>query len=293
MDTSKLVKHSFDLHVHCGPELIPRQFDPIELAQHVKGKIRGCMIESHFSSTAEWAKIANKAVGSQVLYGSLALNWSVGGINIDAVNSSLAVGAKSICMPTIHASGHLEKHEWDVNPAWVGGTARFSRRSSEITPVPILDSTGELRHEVLRVLEAIKDADAILATGNLNRRETMSLVTKAQKMDLRRIFITHPLYMSTNLSIAEQRKLTKREDTYAEYAYVLNTIDNIPMKKIADAIQGVEPENCILTSDVGQVRSPGPPEALRLFAKALISEGISRTDLETMLVTNPTNLLMS
>ena len=29
------------------------------------------------------------------------------------------------------------------------------------------------------------------------------------------------------------------------------------------------------------------------LAKALISEGISRTDLETMLVTNPTNLLMS
>lgn len=48
MNCKEIVKNSIDLHVHVGPELIPRRFTLEELIKHEEGKMRGFGIKSHF-----------------------------------------------------------------------------------------------------------------------------------------------------------------------------------------------------------------------------------------------------
>jgi hypothetical protein len=70
------------------------------------------------------------------------------------------------------------------------------------------------------------------------------------------------------------------------------TIDKIPIEKIAEQIKGVGADNCIISSDVGQTFSPPPSEALYLFSQLLLACGLTVSELEVMMVKNPSKLII-
>jgi hypothetical protein len=63
------------------------------------------------------------------------------------------------------------------------------------------------------------------------------------------------------------------------------------MADYARAIREIGPGSCILSSDLGQVGNPLPPDGLVLFFEALRKEGISQADIDLMSKTNPARAL--
>ena len=63
------------------------------------------VVKDHYYPTMLSAYIAEKYVGdgSCRVFGGIALNNSVGGINLKAVDAAVAMGAKLVWMPTVSA----------------------------------------------------------------------------------------------------------------------------------------------------------------------------------------------
>lgn len=70
------------------------------------------VVKDHYCPTMLSAYIAEKYVGdgSCRVFGGIALNNSVGGINLKAVDAAVAMGAKLVWMPTVSALRHKIMH---------------------------------------------------------------------------------------------------------------------------------------------------------------------------------------
>jgi hypothetical protein len=78
---------------------------------------------------------------------------------------------------------------------------------------------------------------------------------------------------------------------FMEQSYSMASIDGISVVEIASQIKAVGAKSVVLSSDVGQKFSVPPSQALFEFARLLMRQGIPIKDIETMLVTNPVELL--
>lgn len=275
----KVIKDYYDLHVHCGPEAIPRKYDFLELSRLIKGSnMSGAVVKSHFHSTAPWAYMA-AAHGYSNLFGSLTLNHYVGGINPNAILASLGLEyqgkpcLKVVWMPTLHARGHYKmqlKHgqEYDIPSEWTGNVpAKGRQKLSKIQPISIFEK--ETNKKFQQVLDVIAQYNLILATGHLTREEVLYLVPQAVKKGVKKIIITHPVYEATGLSTEDLLELVKYQGVYVEQSYGLVLIDNIPIPQIAQQIKDIGPEHTILTGDLGQKQIIDPPEGMQEYLSYL------------------------
>ncbi len=291
------VKGTYDLHVHCGPEPIPRRytFGQLDCALRSSG-MAGAVAKSHCHSTAPWTA----ALGEDgVLFGSVTLNYHVGGINPDAVRGSLGLGAERalriVWMPTIHAAGHVRMQrahgqEYDIPAEWTGGAlSPGSRPLDSIKPISIFDPP--VRAALEEVLDIIRDNGLALATGHLTREEVLDLVPLAKQKGVRSVILTHPLYHATSLTDDDLASLTAFDGVYAEQSYGLMLIDRFPLSDIVRQIRRVGPEKTILTSDLGQGQTPPPAEGMQTFFDLLAAEGFTNAELQRMALDNPKKIL--
>src|SRR4030067_494350 len=101
---------TIDLHIHIGPDDSPRYYDSIDLAHEASQRgMKAVVIKDHLSSTAAKAVLASKVSPSTLVFGGIALNETVGGLNPRSVVSALRTGAKVVWMPTVDASFCVEK----------------------------------------------------------------------------------------------------------------------------------------------------------------------------------------
>lgn len=106
-----------DMHVHTNPDLRLRAYDDFELADAaVRVGAKAIVIKSHLGFTVNRAYLTNQYVkrvyGENTgftMYGGVVMNKVVGGINPEAVEKGLKLGAKEIWLPTQSAKRHLEK----------------------------------------------------------------------------------------------------------------------------------------------------------------------------------------
>ena len=163
-----------DLHIHTAPDVAPRRLDDLQAARDARAAgMRAILIKSHVTCTADRAAIAESAIDGIRVFGGLALNEPVGGLNPAAVEAALRLGAKAIWMPT-----HDAAHSRQVK----GGSGGIA----------VLDRDGELVPTVGPILELIRDANALLCTGHISLAESIALIRLARQMGLRKILVTHP-----------------------------------------------------------------------------------------------------
>ena len=156
--------------------------------------------------------------------------------------------------------------------------------------IRLLDRANKLTSATIAVLNAIKQTDAILATGHVSWQESRVLIKKAANIGIKRIIVTHPIYQRVAMPMTVQKELA-RLGAKIEQCWSMWKIDNIAIKEIANQIKSLGAVNCIITSDSGQSFSPPPYEALYDFCMALFKENISFRELKTMCVTNPKKLI--
>lgn len=283
------VKNFIDMHVHVGPEPLPRKFTAKTIEKAEKGKIKGMVLKNHFSPTSHFIKSLGEPE-NPILIGSVVLNSYVGGLNPEAIYAAANPSKRPIIVwfPTINAENFLRKSKFEIPLEWARKGFK-PRLSAEINGIKIA-SGGKLTKITRDVLKAIKENNCILATGHLSWQETALLVKESLKAGIKKIIVTHPIYQLIDMPMEVQKQLAQNEGVYIEHSYSMRLIDRIPIKKIAGQIKAVEAEKCIMTSDMGQISSPKPSEALSKFAE-LLKEEITEKEIRTMGEANPRKLI--
>jgi hypothetical protein len=281
------VSGAVDLHCHPFPDLFPRLADDVAVAQFANERgLKAIVIKCHHESSVSRAYLVQKQFPELRVFGGIVLNHTVGGINPAAADAALRLGAKEVWMPTVDASYHAEVHGgtggYDVQVSGAGARAGIS----------VSDREGNLRPETLEVLDLIGQHDAILGTCHLSPKEITALVEEARRRGVQKILITHPFFKVPNLDLDTLKHLIGL-GAIAEFGFC--TIS--PMwgyatpRRVAEAVQVLGAEHCILVSDTGQRHNPMPAEALRLFAQSLFECGVPEEDVYTMIQKNPTQVL--
>ena len=284
------VRQFIDLHVHVGPEVIPRKYTVTSLVAEETGKIAGVAFKNHFYQTMPL--VSAEETADIILVGSVTLNNYNGGLNPDVIYASAKISKLPIIVwfPTINADNFLKQSRYEIPPEWVGYGFK-SRLSGEVAGIKVVGDDGKLTEDTRKVLQAIKANDCILATGHISWQESRLVVNEAVKMGIKRIIITHPIYQLIDMPLEVQKELAQNKGVYIEQTYAMCLIDKIDVQKIASQIKELGAENCIISSDVGQMTSPSPSKALETFTELLEQEGITQDELRLMGETNPRKLL--
>src|SRR3954468_8168646 len=78
--TRGLLAGGYDMHVHSGPDVLPRKFDDAGLAERTRESgMAGFVIKSHYVCTADRANLIRQIYPDVHAYGGIALNNAVGG----------------------------------------------------------------------------------------------------------------------------------------------------------------------------------------------------------------------
>lgn len=289
----ELIEGAYDLHVHTGPDCMPRKLDDLEMAQRVQDiGMKGYAIKSHYFCTAERAKLINKLYTKVNAVGAISLNHSVGGLNPMAVEMAARGGAKVLWMPTFDAANeqeHFKNSKHDKLPYWAKLQMELTEEGKTTTSITILEN-GELKPDVLNILEIVRQHGLILTSGHLGKEETFALVAAAAQLGILKIVVTHPNFPSTNYTKEEQKELADL-GAYMEHCFTTPYTHKTTWENVYEQIRYVGPQKCILSTDLGQPVNPYPEEGLLAFATNLLEQGFSKTEIRTMTVTNPTFLV--
>lgn len=280
-----------DLHVHIGPEPIPRKFTLEKLVSEENNKLSGIGLKNHFYPTTPFIRSLDRT-DNLTLIGSVVLNNYVGGLNPDVVYSTAKISDKPIIVwfPTINADNYLRRSEYEIRPEWVNENFK-SRPSSEVRSIKIINKSGKLTEEASSVLRMIKDNNCILATGHISTNETERLVSDALGIGIDKIIITHPMYQLIEMPIDKQIEITQAKGVYIEVPYSMYAIDKISIEELVKTIKKVSPYKSIISSDVGQINMPSPSVALKEFTQLLGENGIDEESLNQMGKLNPRKLI--
>ncbi|MGI6097313.1 MAG: DUF6282 family protein [Dethiobacteria bacterium] len=281
----ELIKGAIDFHIHPGPDIFPRPMNDIEIAERAKAAgMSAVLLKSHVESTAARAFLANFVTGFPV-FGGLALNYSVGGLNPEAVRTALRMGAKEIWMPTINAQHYLKA---------VDNVPMFAKLlKGDLQGISIINDDKTLKDEVKEIIDAVAEADAILATGHISVEEAFILITEAKKSGVERLVVTHPTSPMEAYTIQEMKDIVARG---AMVEHVVNDTTHqmknpIPPSVIADAIRAVGPEHTIMSTDSGQVINPEPVISMENFIYEMLKLGIDEADIKMMTRDNPAKMI--
>lgn len=273
-----------DLHVHTAPDLYERSLDAEEaVRQAAEAGMRAILLKSHHLPTMDRAALARGPDGPEV-YGGIALNLPVGGLNPVAVETAVELGAKQVWMPTLHAAHCLEN-----------ATQRMFRAEVERgrQGIRILDAGLRLLPEVAMILEIVRDAGVILGTGHLSPEEGLALLAEARDMGLERLLVTHPLMSFVRYDLEAMRKAVAHGAMLEldRLSCSPQWPEAVPVGEAARVVREIGAENIVLGSDGGQTFSPTPVDMLRAFAVDLAVEGIPERQVRRMLCDNPADLL--
>ena len=184
------MKGAFDLHLHAGPEVIPRKYDALEAGEALRQEsMGGAVLKSHYFSTVPFVKMAHER-GYDNVWGSVTLNHYLGGLNPFALRASLGMQhngcqlLKMVWMPTVHAAAHLAIRKkdgelYDVPPEWTGGFITGTP-VEQVPPICLTDSA--VQENLREILRIIADNGLILATGHISKEEVFHLVPLARSL---------------------------------------------------------------------------------------------------------------
>ena len=229
----------------------------------------GCVLKGHYAATTGRAVAAGRDSGLAV-FGGLALNRHVGGINPAAVAAELLQGARVIWMPTTDA--HTQR---------TAGLPRLSDQRPSLGDVvyaipPVLWATEEATRQVV---DLVAEFDAVLATGHLSSAEVAWLLPTARAAGVRRILLTHPSYTVPAMSAGTARELSGAGAFVEITAYQLLHQPGLTDVELAAFVREVGIERVVLASDAGQPDSPPPPQALALLVDRLARQGLDHAAL--------------
>lgn len=283
-DPSTLPAGAIDCHVHTAPDLVDRYETDVELARDaMDADMGGILVKSHVLPTVGRVDLVNEAVGAEVLYGGVALNGSVGGLNPDAVETALELGARVVWLPTA----------WSHNHASQAREAGIERFVGQRVPGPEEDISvaegGDVTPATREIVDLVAEYDATLGTGHVGPDEIAAVVDACAEAGVT-CLVNHPFFRVVELPIERQAVLADRGAIMEYCAYAVRSTEGHSVEHVAEAVDRVGPDNALLATDFGQAANP-PVPGLAAFAAAVEAVGVDRGMVETMVTTTPATVL--
>jgi hypothetical protein len=284
----ELMKGACDLHIHAGPDIVPRLQDVVEVARdaHAAG-MRAIGIKDHNTNTADRCYVASQMIPGIEILGGIVLNHTVGGLNPETVDKAIKLGAKIIWMPSMDAALTIEKVRVTHETPWLEG---FVKRTDPKEGLSIFKGGmegSEILPEVEDILKLIADADVILDTCHLGGRETLALVKKAIDIGVKKIIVCHP-NCSVNLMPIDLQQELARLGALLSYAFLpcMPLFDRQDFRDVAQMIKEVGPDHSIFFTDFGQFPNPTVVEGVRMFISSLLAVGFKKEEVKAIACEN-------
>ena len=289
-ETIDFLKGAVDIHIHVGPDYMPRYGNSLKLATEAGNHgMKAIVIKQHLASTVASAQVADELVEGTRVFGGISLNEPSGGFNIRNVIAVAKSGGKMIWLPTVDA-------EFAINKAkgghWIKHYVNGSSFGKERQGLKILTPDGTLKPEVKEILEVCKEFDIVLASGHVGPEECLALADESKKTGYDKFEITHPNAWLEDFSTDILKKLAEMGATLSLSFGVCSTqTGRQDIREIAKVIKDVGAGHCCLITDYGQVTNPCPVEGYRVFCQLLLSVGVTKDELDMMTKDNPSRLL--
>jgi hypothetical protein len=289
-----LLEGAIDTHIHSAPDVLPRKFNDLELAQRFKARrMAGFVLKSHYICTADRATLVNAIVPEIQAFGAIALNNSVGGLNPLALDIAGRLGTKVVFLPSVDNANELENVQGQRDesklPYWMS-IAREMRAMGIAGSWLSVTEDGTVTPAARQCLEIVAKHDMVLATSHIRPSEVTPVVNAAKEAGVKRIVITHPEFPTTLLSIAHQQELA-RLGVFFERCFTTPNTGKVAWETVFANIREVGPETTILATDLGQSNAPYPDEGLGMFAAKLLDNGFSEAEVQIMVRDNAAQLL--
>ena len=150
-----------DFHVHAGPDSRPREFNDFEAVRLAEDAgLRGVVLKNHFTITSDRAALAATTVNDLKVFGGVALNRAVGGINPEAIRQMVAFSSehgKVVWLPTFDSEFYMRR-------AGSNGGFVSVMRNGSVVP------------ELLEVFNLIAQHNLVLAMGHSSPQEVLHLL---------------------------------------------------------------------------------------------------------------------
>ncbi|MGK6314107.1 DUF6282 family protein [Neorhizobium sp. DT-125] len=164
--------------------------DPIEIAGEAsKLGMKAVVLQAHDYCTAPIAAYladADFKDASITLCGSVALNTTVGGLNVYAVEHTLMLAGKVVHMPTLSAVNFLRSQRWPSrHPAGLDRTG---------PSLSVVDARGRILPELKELLEIVAVRGGVLGAGFLHASEVLALFEAARACGVTRLLTVDPVH---------------------------------------------------------------------------------------------------
>ncbi|MEU9963799.1 DUF6282 family protein [Streptomyces malaysiensis] len=277
-----------DMHVHSGPSPFPRRLDHVEAAQDgARIGMRAMVAKSHHHNTqmdilAMKGRLAGVAASA---YGGIALNSTVGGLNVHAVRMCLRMGGKVVWFPTISSGRHIDCHPED-------GAFPTTTVPLTLERIDIVDGNGELKPEAAEILDEIKEQEAVVNGGHMYPEYIRTLFRAAKDRGMTRMVVSHPDYViGADPDLCRELIALGAFIEHEVGMYDPEGTQKRDPKRLLTWIEALGPEHTVLASDFGQAVNPKPVDAWLRVAGALLDLGLPEKDLRRMVCDNPAYLL--
>lgn len=318
--TEGLLQGAIDIHVHPGPHLksSPRRLDPIEAAIEARDAgMRAIVLKDVFEMSNGIAWLVNRHVPDFTVYGGLILNTVYGGMNPRAFKTAIYYGdgAKYLDFGAHSTYYQAAKEGRMVNGRFAPLSQLYPKFKTEeldrCIRIPVDEDPGPELDEILQLLAA--NPHIYMDTGHISPEEAIRLVDLKEKYGYGRVIISSSV---TKIATMEQLKYMADKGALIELSLAAYTAPQmIPLthyyvekeyasidegmtatpgsgiREVAEQIQELGAEHCVMSTDFGRYALSTPVEGLRQFIACMLDLGISADDIRTMVKTNPEWLL--
>jgi hypothetical protein len=316
----ELLRGAIDIHVHAGPHIFssPRRVDPIQAATEAReAGMRAIVFMDVFEMSNGTSWLVNRVVPDFETFGGLIMNTVYGGMNPRSVKTALNYGSGA---KFISFGAHSTYYQASREGHWVDGKfiplselyPKFKQEELDrCIRIPLDEKPDAKLDEILSLIA--EHPDVYLNTGHVSIEEGMRLVELAKQYGINKVLVASSV---TKLASLEQLKHMAAQGAIIEYtlaAYTHTTpipkthyyvereymsidegMHEAPsggVKLVAEQIQALGAENCIIATDFGVYTLPTPVEGFREFIACLLDLGVSPDDIRTLTKTNPEKLL--
>ncbi|WP_135823701.1 DUF6282 family protein [Halorussus ruber] len=284
MTDSDILAGAIDLHVHTAPDLVERFESDVELARDAReAGMRGVVVKSHVVPTAGRVDLVNEAVGDELLYGGVACNGTVGGLNRDAVETALELGGRVVWLPTAWSANHASQAREEGVERFVG-----QRVPGPDEEIPVARD-GEVTDATRTIIDLAERYDATVGTGHATPDEIEAVAAACDDAGVD-CLVNHPCFRVVDISLDQQERLADVGAVMEYCAYSVESTEGHTVERVAEAVERVGPENAVLATDYGQAENP-PVPGLREFAEAVADAGVSRESVRRCVTETPAGLL--
>jgi hypothetical protein len=278
-----------DFHTHAAPDVMGRAVDDDTLASLAAFReMEAVVFKNHVTNTADRAWLVRKRVPGIKVFGGIVLNRAVGGVNPQAVEWMWRMQGghgRVVWFSTFDADNHVKS------------------RGTGDSGVEVVDGRGSVLPSVREVLKICAREKLVVHTGHSSAEQALAIIAAAREEGCDRIVVTHAQFEVVGMTEAQMKKAAAMGGKMELCALGLLVGPNahlewmresvpVPPAETAKCIQSVGAQHFVLGTDLGQTGNPTPPDGLQMFVAALMANGISREQIQTMGREVPGALLM-